>query len=490
MQIRRLFSRRTKALTMETINPHIIEAKYAVRGKIIDKMGEMKREIANGTANYKFDEFCETNIGNPQYFKQKPLTFFRETISAVINPELIQRKVYSEDVNRRAQEYLDQLVSAGAYTDSGGFLRARQSVVEYIENRDGIPADPNNIYLTNGASDAISGVMKIINNGPETGFMIPIPQYPIYSAEVALNGNKFVGYYLNEEAGWQLDYEDLVRSYEEATAQGTNVKAIIVINPGNPTGNIFNEESLQKILKFAYEHGLAVLSDEVYQVNIYDDNKEFISMKKALNDMEPEIANQVELFSFHSCSKGVLGECGLRGGYVETVNIDPEVEAQFLKFNSISLCANTPGQVCVDLMVRPPTLGNESAETVEQYNEEFNSIFGTLKSKAKKLEDVLGTMKGVTTQPVEGALYAFPQIDLPQRFIDEANTLGREADLHYCMIMLEELGLVCVPGSGFKQRPGTWHFRTTILPLPVEKFNQAFDDLKVLNDNLMDKYSN
>lgn len=143
----------------------------------------------------------------------------------------------------------------------------------------------------------------------------------------------------------------------------------------------------------------------------------------------------------------------------------------------------------VDLMVRPPSIENESKATVEQYKHEFDKLFGTLKTKAKYLETVLGTMKGVSTQPVEGALYAFPKVDLPKKFVEEATSLGREADLHYCMMMLEEIGLVCVPGSGFKQKPGTWHYRTTILPAPVEFFYKAFDDLKILNDKIMDKYS-
>jgi alanine transaminase len=220
---------------------------------------------------------------------------------------------------------------------------ARKSVAKYIEKRDGLPSNPSNVYIYNGASEAISSVMKLINNGPKTGFMIPIPQYPLYSAEVSLNGNQFVGYYLNEEKGWQLDYEDLVRGYNDAKKSGVNVRALIIINPGNPTGNIFTLESLQQILKFAHENKLVVLADEVYQINIYDEKKKFISMKKALSTMPEEIAKSVELFSFHSSSKGVTGECGLRGGYLETVNIDPEVEAQILKLKSISLCSNTVG---------------------------------------------------------------------------------------------------------------------------------------------------
>jgi alanine transaminase len=107
MHLRRLFGSRAKNLTMDTINPKVIDAKYAVRGTIVDKMNQMKKDIAAGNASYKFDKFCETNIGNPHYFRQQPITFTREVMSAVLNPDLITKKVYNADVNRRAQEYLD-----------------------------------------------------------------------------------------------------------------------------------------------------------------------------------------------------------------------------------------------------------------------------------------------------------------------------------------------------------------------------------------------
>ncbi len=99
--------------------------------------------------------------------------------------------------------------------------------------------------------------------------MIPIPQYPLYSASISLNGGHACPYYLNEEKGWQLDIEELERSIAEAKKQGKNVKALCIINPGNPTGAIFSAETLEKIIQFSVRNKLVLISDEVYRENIY-----------------------------------------------------------------------------------------------------------------------------------------------------------------------------------------------------------------------------
>lgn len=110
--------------------------------------------------------------------------------------------VYHEDVNNRAKQYIDSFKSVGSYSDSKGAEIVRTSIASFIENRDGIPANKDTIFLANGASDAISLSMSLLDTGTDSGFMVPIPQYPLYSAEIALRGCQFVGYYLDEATGW------------------------------------------------------------------------------------------------------------------------------------------------------------------------------------------------------------------------------------------------------------------------------------------------
>ena len=125
-----------------------------------------------------------------------------------------------------------------------------------------------------------------------------------------------------------------------------------------------SREDLEKIIKICYENEILILSDEVYQTNVYKEGTVFLSMRKVLHELGAPYAKNVELVSFNSISKGMMGECGLRGGYFETHNLSPYAEELLFKLKSIELCGNTIGQTAVELMVNPPMLGVESVDTV------------------------------------------------------------------------------------------------------------------------------
>ena len=125
----------------------------------------------------------------------------------------------------------------GAYTgNSKGYAYVREKVAEFIGRRDGVEADANNIYITNGASEGVRTAFNMLIRNSNDGVMIPIPQYPLYSALITLCGGKQINYYLDETKNWALDSEDLKRRIEQAKKEGTNIRCIVVINPGNPTG--------------------------------------------------------------------------------------------------------------------------------------------------------------------------------------------------------------------------------------------------------------
>jgi len=334
-----------------------------------------EKDLLAGNNSYPFNDVTFLNIGNPQFFKQPPISFFRDVLAATLSPTLLtSNSCFGSDIKNRAQYYLDNFISMGSYTDSCGSSIILQNIARFISERDGVPCDSGNIITSNGASSAISIIMSIIAGNDKTGYMIPLPQYPLYSAQTTLIGGNFVGYYLNESKGWQCDYSDLVESYNNATSQGIKVSSIVVINPGNPTGQVLSYESIEQIIRFAYEKNLIILADEVYQENIYTSSKQFHSFKKVLKKFEDKaIADNVELVSFHSCSKGFLGECGLRGGYMELCNLDSHVREMIIKWQSISLCSNTIGQVMTDLKLNPPSKRmGESDESIEQYESEKN----------------------------------------------------------------------------------------------------------------------
>jgi aspartate/methionine/tyrosine aminotransferase len=179
--------------------------------------------------------------------------------------------------------------------------------------------------------------------------------------------------------------------------------------------------------------------------------------------MVEEGESDVSLFSFHSCSKGFLGECGQRGGYMEVRNIPDDVAAQLTKLQSVSLCSNLSGQVATYCMVRPPKPGEPSYEL---YARERDGVLGELRQRAVLLAEGLNRIPGIQCNVVAGAMYAFPRILLPE---------GR-TDVDYCMALLEQTGVCVVPGTGFGQIPGTAHFRTTILP-PTPKIQKVVERL-------------
>jgi alanine transaminase len=295
--------------------------------------------------------------------------------------------------------------------------------------------------------------------------MIPIPQYPIYSATLDLLGGQKVGYYLDEKNRWDLNVAELERSLKEARDGGINVVAFVMINPGNPTGSVLTRRAVRDVVKFCSEHNLVLLADEVYQENVYDENAEFYSAKRAAHDLGLLEDDAIELASFHSTSKGVFGECGRRGGYMELVGFDGKVMEHLYKLASSSLCSTVSGQIMTSLMVRGPDPGDESYESHEA---EKAAIFESLKRRAMIVERGLDSIPGFSCQPAQGAMYSFPSVTLPRGAIDAAKERGVSPDTMYAVSLLESTGICVVPASGFGQAPGRYGFRTTFLPSEEE----------------------
>jgi aspartate/methionine/tyrosine aminotransferase len=344
----------------------------------------------------------------------------------------------------------------GAYTESKGPLFIRETIASYIDKRDGgdpssfVAANPENIFLSNGASEAARFIIELLIADRKDGIMIPIPQYPLYSAAIPKCGGIPVGYYPDEDSDWSLSRSDLEESIQKAKRDGVNVKGIVVINPGNPTGAILDEESIREVIDFAEQYGLVILADEVYQENVY--GGEFNSFARVLGKRD------VALFSMHSTSKGFYGECGHRGGYIELRNppkvsgIDGDFVDVLLKQASVRLCANTAGQALTYLMLSPP---EEGSEPYELFAKERREILQDLYDKATIIRASFDEMEGVRCFGKIGAMYLFPRLEkLPPS----------STDFDYCMGLLEETGLCTVNGTGFGQKEGTSHLRIAFLP--------------------------
>eukprot|EP00033_Pygsuia_biforma_P001157 GCRY01001316.1.p1 GENE.GCRY01001316.1~~GCRY01001316.1.p1 ORF type:complete len:509 (+),score=118.16 GCRY01001316.1:146-1672(+) len=465
----RTFSSYKKVLNAETINKNLVNCEYAVRGPVAIRSQELQVELAEGACSHPFEKVIPCNIGNPHAVGQKPLTYPRQVLSCLEYPEILKNpaknQIFPSDVLERAETFMKINSSGlGSYSESKGIRSIRFNVADFIEKRDGFACNPEHIYLSGGASPSIQRVLGALISSSKDGVMTPIPQYPLYSGTIVLSGGSLCPYNLKETVeGWKLEESELQKSLEDARKNGVDVKALVVINPGNPTGHTLTRDNIDHLIKFCMENNLMILADEVYQENIYSDKLPFTSFKKAVKEMESKDARakDLELISFHSASKGLHGECGHRGGYMELHNIDDYVVEMLTKRASLSLCSNVAGQVMIDCMVRPPQPGSPSYEL---YHEETTTLLASLKRRAAMLHESLNTMAGVSCAPTTGAMYAFPRVDIPNKAIAEAKRQGVAPDFLYCMEMLNNTGICVIPGSGFGQEEDTYHYRITILP--------------------------
>lgn len=485
------------ALSEDRIPNKIHQIQYAVRGVLAIRSVQIAEELKNKTAVYPFEKILPCHIGNPMALPDSytPLSYIRETVALCTVEKLIDRSdisvLFHHDNIIRARKYLAAIKSCGCYTESLGAPLFRHIIAKFLYERDQLATDkiqpatadkiqpfspPNldSIMMTDGASDAVETILSCLIGGPSDGILCPIPQYPLYSALIAKMEGTVVPYYLDEPNDWSLRLEDLVEAYDNAVSSGIEVKALVVISPGNPVPTFLSEDLISATLKFALARNILVIADEVYQANCY--TKQFIPFRRIL--MKNNLGTQ--LASLHSSSKGLTGECGFRGGFAQLENVDEATLKILYKLRSIKLCSNVSGQIVMATILDPPT-PDEDSYTL--YMAEKTENLQNLRVKAKMVYEFFNSLPNITCQvsshslslidqqPIHGALYAFPKIEMPPKAIIAAEAMNMSVDLFYSLQLLDQTGIVTVNGDGFSQKPGTHHLRMTILP--------CVDDLKL-----------
>ena len=250
-----------KRLTEETMSQNLRGMEYAVRGEVVAAADDLQQELEdNPDAFPNFDEILYTNVGNPHSVGQKSLTWPREVMAlcnlpdetGIMNPEI--HKIFNEDVITRVREIRKDDMDGkgtGSYSHSQGHPWFREDIAAFLKERDGgVPASADDIFMTNGASKGIEMVLETLLADETKGLMLPIPQYPIYSAQVSLRGAHQVGYYLDEEKGWSIDIGHLEEELEKSKEKGIDVVGFVLINPGNPTGQVLSREALHVSIQY------------------------------------------------------------------------------------------------------------------------------------------------------------------------------------------------------------------------------------------------
>ncbi|XP_005951073.1 alanine aminotransferase 1 [Haplochromis burtoni] len=448
--------------SLQHVNPTVRGLRDSPQTMLQNLAERIRKEISLG-AQKPFKKVIDVSSGDPHRVDLQHVSFLRQVLAVCIYPQLLEDKCFPLDVKIRAQKLLEACdgASVGSYTASSGLRHVRQSIAEFITKRDGVPSYAQNIFISAGSQRAIMIAVKLLASGEgntRTGVLIPGPCPHMLYNVLEEAGVVLVPYQLTEERGWAVDLDNMHQALKAARGY-CEPRAIYISNPGNPTGHVQDRKSIEEVIQFAAAERVLLLADEVYQDSVYGKDREFISYKKVLFEMDIELAETVQLISFHSLSSTCIRECGLRAGYMEVVNMDPEVIYYF--DNTLCGDISTPvtGQLGLDLMVNPPQPGDPSYHT---YMQETFFILATLSHNAQWVQELLNKLPGVRCQPVLGGIYVFPRLHLPCGIKEQAKLLGLKADVLYCQKLLEEEGVLAGAGE-HGEMTDSFHLRLCIL---------------------------
>ena len=221
----------------EGVNAPLQRMEYAVRGQLVLRAENIAKRLGTPSSEYPFDKIVYCNIGNPQSVGQSPLTYVRQVLAAMTFPELLKKGVLPSDLSARAETYLKSCHGIGAYSESAGLRFLRERVARAIERRDGgVPCSPDRLFFTNGASEAVKIMLQLIVREKNDGVMLPIPQYPLYSATITALDGEQVNYYLDEDNAWGLDIAELEQRLAEARSRGGVRKGTLRDQPRKSDG--------------------------------------------------------------------------------------------------------------------------------------------------------------------------------------------------------------------------------------------------------------
>lgn len=335
------------------------------------------------------------------------------------------------------------LPEAIGYSDSQGIFSARKAVLQYYQSKGLLSAvDVRDVYLGNGVSELIVMTMQaLMNDGDEV--LIPMPDYPLWTAAANLAGGTAVHYRCNEEDNWHPDIEDIKSKITDKT------KGIVVINPNNPTGALYSDDILKQIIEVAIEHDLVVMADEIYDRVLYDD---------MVHTPMSTLSDEVLILSYNGLSKSHR-IAGFRAGWM-MVSGKKQHASDFIEgldmLASMRLCSNVPGQYAI-----------QTAMGGYQSMKELTSEKGRLYKQREMAVSRLNAIKGISCTMPQGAFYCFPKMD--------PSVYPIEDDMQFMMELLLEEKVLMVQGTGFNWNAPD-HFRVVFLP-NLNDLEEAMDRL-------------
>ncbi|QBI00375.1 pyridoxal phosphate-dependent aminotransferase [Pseudoduganella sp. SL102] len=383
----------------------LAEVCYEIRGPVPEKARQMEEEG---------HKITKLNIGNLAVFGFDP-------------PDEI------------VQDMKIQLPNAAGYTDSKGMFAPRKAVVHYTQGKNIAGVTIDDVYLGNGASELIVMSMNaLLNNGDEV--LVPAPDYPLWTAAVSLSGGRPVHYICDEQQDWFPDIDDIRKKITP------NTRAIVVINPNNPTGALYPDEVLLQIIELARQHQLIIYADEIYDKVLYDG---------ARHTSIASLCEDVLCVTFNGLSKNYRA-CGYRAGWMVVSGEKRHARDYIEGLNmlaSMRLCANAPGQFAI-----------QTALGGYQSIQDLVGPGGRLLKQRDLAYQLLTDIPGVSVVKPKAALYMFPRLDPKIYPIAD--------DQQFAYDLLAETKVLIVQGTGFN-----WiapdHFRVVFLP-NTDDMTEAF----------------
>ncbi len=393
---------------------------YDIRGPVLQRARQMEEEG---------QRIIKLNIGNPASFGFEV-------------PEEIQ------------QDVIRNMSKAGGYTDSKGLFEPRKAIMHSTQAKHISGVTVDDIIIGNGVSELIVMAMQgLLNNGDQV--LVPMPDYPLWTAAVTLAGGTARHYECDEATGWMPDLKDM-----EAKITA-NTRGIVVINPNNPTGALYPREILEGIIEIARHHGLVIFADEIYDKVLYDGN---------IHTSIASLADDVLFVTFNGLSKNYR-TCGYRAGWMILSGEKKHASGYIEGLNmlaSMRLCANVPGQLAI-----------QTALGGYQSIEDLVAPEGRLCKQRDLAHAMLTAIPGVSCTKPAAAMYLFPKLDPAIYPIED--------DQQFILDLLLEEKVLLVQGTGFNWHSPD-HFRVVFLP-NVDDLTEAISRIARYLENYRKKYA-
>ena len=387
---------------------------YDIRGPVVDEAARMEEQGLN---------VLKLNIGNPATFGfRAPDEVVTDIRSAIVDCE--------------------------GYSDSRGIVSARKAIIQYAQIKHIPNVNMRDIYTGNGASELIQlALHALVNDGDEV--LVPAPDYPLWTACVNLAGGKAVHYLCDEESDWMPDLADMEAKITDRT------KAIVVINPNNPTGALYPKEVLEQIVEIARRHGLMIMADEIYD-RLVMDGAQHISIAS--------LAPDLLCVTFNGLSKSHM-VCGFRVGWM-VFSGNKEIGRDYINgvnmLSNMRLCSNVP----VQSIIQTALWGYQSVN-------EYIVPGGRIYEQREVIYDALNSIPGISVKKPKAAFYILPKIDIKKFNITDDNK--------FALDLLKQKRVLVVPGRGFNW-PDPDHFRIVYLPR-VQVLQEAAKKLSSFFEN-------